>query len=62
MNELCAYQVCGILLYLPLQIDLRDLQDVSRNVPIVAVDSNLGCKCPPFTSIKNSGLASQHNI
>ena len=46
VNELCAHQVCGILLYLPLRIDLRDLQDVCRNVPIVAVDSNLGFKCP----------------
>src|ERR1700675_4838629 len=46
VHELCAHQVCGILLYLPLRIDLRDLQHVSRNVPTVAVDSNLGSKCP----------------
>src|SRR6202790_2580369 len=36
VHELCAHQVCGILLHLPLCIDL----------PIVAVDSDLGYKCP----------------
>jgi DNA-binding LacI/PurR family transcriptional regulator len=64
VNDLCAYQVCGILLYLPLQIDLRDLQDVSRNVPIVAVDSNLGCRCPAIHINQELGsrIATQHLI
>src|SRR6202795_4234539 len=64
VNELCAHQVCGILLYLPLRIDLRDLQDVCRNVPIVAVDSNLGCKCPTIYINQELGsrIATQHLI
>jgi DNA-binding LacI/PurR family transcriptional regulator len=64
VNELCAHQVCGILLYLPLRIDLRDLQDVCRNVPIVAVDSNLGCKGPAIYINQELGsrIATQHLI
>jgi DNA-binding LacI/PurR family transcriptional regulator len=64
VNELCAHQVCGILLYLPLQIDLRDLQDVCRNVPIVAVDSNLGYKCPAIYINQELGsrIATQHLV
>ena len=64
VNELCAHQVCGILLYLPLRIDLRDLQDVCRNVPIVAVDSNLGYKCPAIYINQELGsrIATQHLI
>jgi DNA-binding LacI/PurR family transcriptional regulator len=46
VNELCAHQVCGILIHLPWEVDLRDLQDVCRNVPFVAVDSDFGFKCP----------------
>src|SRR3984957_9648608 len=42
VDELCAYQVCGILIHLPLQVDLRDLKDLSRNVPIVEVDPESG--------------------
>jgi DNA-binding LacI/PurR family transcriptional regulator len=64
VNELCAHQVCGILLYLPLRIDLRDLQDVCRNVPHVAVDSNLGYKCPAIFINQELGsrIATQHLI
>jgi DNA-binding LacI/PurR family transcriptional regulator len=64
VNELCAHQVCGILLYLPLRIDLRDLQEVCRNVPIVAVDSNLGYKCPTIFINQELGsrIATQHLI
>jgi DNA-binding LacI/PurR family transcriptional regulator len=64
VNELCAHQVCGILLYLPLRINLRDLQDVFRNVPIVAVDSNLGCKCPGIYIDQELGsrIATRHLI
>lgn len=64
VNELCAHQVCGILLHLPLRIDLRDLQDVCRNVPIVAVDSNLGFKCPAICIDQELGsrIATQHLV
>jgi DNA-binding LacI/PurR family transcriptional regulator len=64
VHELCAHQVCGILLHLPLCIDLRDLQDVCRNVPIVAVDSDLGYKCPAIyiNQERGSRIATQHLI
>src|ERR1700686_5275176 len=64
VHELCAHQVCGILLHLPLCIDLRDLQDVCRNVPIVAVDSDLGYNAPLSTINQERGsrIATQHLI
>ena len=46
VDELCAHQVEGILIHLPWEVDLRDLQDVCRNVPLVAVDSDFGFACP----------------
>jgi DNA-binding LacI/PurR family transcriptional regulator len=44
VNELCSHQVGGVLIHLPLEIDLRHLQDVCRNVPLVAIDSVFGFK------------------
>jgi DNA-binding LacI/PurR family transcriptional regulator len=46
VDERCSHQVCGILIHLPWEVDLRDLQDVCRNVPLVAVDSDFGFECP----------------
>jgi DNA-binding LacI/PurR family transcriptional regulator len=46
VDELCSHQVCGILIHLPWEMDLRDLQIVCRNVPLVAVDSDFGFECP----------------
>jgi DNA-binding LacI/PurR family transcriptional regulator len=46
VNELCAHQICGILIHLPSDVDLRDLREICRNVPFVAVDSDFGFKCP----------------
>ncbi len=64
VTELCAHQVCGILLHIPFRIDLRDLRDVCRNIPIVAVDSDLGFKCPAIyiDQILGSRIATQHLI
>jgi DNA-binding LacI/PurR family transcriptional regulator len=64
VNELCAHQVCGILLYLPFRMNLRELQDVCRNVPIVAVDSRLGFKCPAIYIAQELGsrIATRHLI
>ncbi len=42
VNKLCAYQVAGILMHLPLEIDLRILQELCRNIPFVALDSDFG--------------------
>jgi DNA-binding LacI/PurR family transcriptional regulator len=46
VNELCSHQVVGILIHLPLTVDLHHLQDLCRNVPIVAVDSEFGFPAP----------------
>jgi DNA-binding LacI/PurR family transcriptional regulator len=64
VNELCAYQVCGILIHLPLQVDLRDLQDLSRNVPFVAVDSDFGFQAPSVLIDNELGsrIATRHLI
>jgi DNA-binding LacI/PurR family transcriptional regulator len=42
VNKLCAHQVAGVLMHLPLEIDLRILQDLCRNIPFVALDSDFG--------------------
>ena len=64
VDELCGHQVCGILIHLPLAINLRDLQDVCRNVPVVAVDSDLGFRCPSLFIDQHLGsqLATRHLI
>jgi DNA-binding LacI/PurR family transcriptional regulator len=55
VNELCAHQVCGILIHLPWEVDLRELHDVCRNVPLVAVDSDFGFECPSVFINQESG-------
>jgi DNA-binding LacI/PurR family transcriptional regulator len=64
VDELCAYQVCGILIHLPLQVDLRDIQDLCRNVPLVAVDSDLGFKAASVLIDNELGsrIATRHLI
>ena len=64
VDELCAHQVCGILIHLPLAINLRDLQDVCRNVPVIAVDSDLGFRCPSVLIDQQLGsqMATRHLI
>jgi DNA-binding LacI/PurR family transcriptional regulator len=62
--ELCAHQVCGILIHLPWDIDLRNLQALCRDVPLVAVDSDLGFKCSSVFIRQESGSrrATRHLI
>jgi DNA-binding LacI/PurR family transcriptional regulator len=64
VDELCAYQVCGILIHLPLQVDLRGLRDLSRNVPFVAVDSDFGFQAPSIVIDNELGsqIATRHLI
>ncbi|HEY0789857.1 MAG TPA: LacI family DNA-binding transcriptional regulator [Chthoniobacterales bacterium] len=64
VDELCAHQVCGILIHLPWVVDLRDLREVCRNIPMVAVDSNFGFKCPSVFIDQESGSrkATRHLI
>lgn len=44
VNELCSHQVAGVLIHLPIQIDLQHLKDISRNLPLVAIDSDFSFK------------------
>ena len=46
VNELCSHRIAGILMHLPLEIDLRVLRNVCRNVPLVAMDSDFGFETP----------------
>jgi DNA-binding LacI/PurR family transcriptional regulator len=46
VDELCSYQVVGILIHLPLEADLQQLRDLCRNVHLVAVDSDFGFAAP----------------
>jgi DNA-binding LacI/PurR family transcriptional regulator len=64
VDELCAHQVCGILIHLPWDIDLRDLQVICRNVPLVSVDSHLGFECSSVFIRQESGSrrATRHLI
>src|SRR3984893_14000291 len=64
VDELCAYQVCGILIHLPLQVDLRDLKGLSRTVPFVAVDSDFGFQAPSIVIDNELGsqIATRHLI
>jgi LacI family transcriptional regulator len=64
VDELCAHQVCGILIHLPWDIDLRDLQVICRDVPLVAVDSHLGFECSSVFIRQESGSrrATRHLI
>jgi len=44
VNQLCSHQVAGVLIHLPLEIDLQHLKDVCRNLPLVAIDSDFSFK------------------
>jgi DNA-binding LacI/PurR family transcriptional regulator len=46
VDTLCAHRVAGILMHLPLEIDLRRLRDVCKTVPVVAIDSDFGFEVP----------------
>jgi len=46
VNKLCAHRVAGILMHLPFEMDLRLLRDMCPNLPLVAVDCDLGFDVP----------------
>jgi DNA-binding LacI/PurR family transcriptional regulator len=62
VNKLCSHRVAGILMHLPFQMDLRLLRDVCVNVPLVAVDCDLGFEAPSvhFRQEYGSYLATKH--
>jgi DNA-binding LacI/PurR family transcriptional regulator len=64
VNELYAHRIAGILIHLPLEIDLSMLRDLCQNVPLVAMDSDLGFKTSAVLVQQKAGsrLATQHLI
>jgi DNA-binding LacI/PurR family transcriptional regulator len=64
VTELCSHQVRGVLIHLPIEIDLRHLKEVCRNIPLVAVDSDFGFKTASVFVNQELGsrLATRHLI
>jgi DNA-binding LacI/PurR family transcriptional regulator len=64
VNELCSHRVAGVLVYLPLEIDLSVLRSLCQNIPIVAMDSDLNFKTPAVMVQQKSGsrIATEHLI
>jgi LacI family transcriptional regulator len=64
VTELCSHQVQGVLIHLPIEIELRHLEEVCRDVPLVAVDSDFGFKTPSVFVNQELGsrLATRHLI
>ena len=44
VTELCSHQVRGVLIHLPIEIGLSHLEEVCRDIHLVAVDSDFGFK------------------
>jgi DNA-binding LacI/PurR family transcriptional regulator len=64
VNELCAHRVAGILVYLPLEMDLSMLRDLCQNIPVVAMDSDLNFKTGAVLVQQKNGsrIATDHLI
>jgi DNA-binding LacI/PurR family transcriptional regulator len=62
VNKLCAHRVAGILMHLPFEMDLRPLREMCANVPLVAVDCDLGFPAPSVHVRQEHGayLATKH--
>jgi DNA-binding LacI/PurR family transcriptional regulator len=64
VTELCSHQVGGVLIHLPIEIDLGHLKEVCRDVHLVAVDSDFGFKASSVFINQELGsrLATRHLI
>jgi DNA-binding LacI/PurR family transcriptional regulator len=64
VTELCSHQVGGVLIHLPIEIELRHLEEVCRDIPLVAVDSDFGFKTASVFVNQEYGskLATRHLI
>ena len=64
VNELCSHRLAGILIYLPLEIDLSVLRSLCQNIPVVAMDSDLNFKTTAVMVQQKSGsrIATEHLI
>jgi DNA-binding LacI/PurR family transcriptional regulator len=64
VNELFAHRVAGILVYLPLEMDLSMLRDLCQNIPVVAMDSDLNFKTGAVLVQQKNGsrIATDHLI
>jgi DNA-binding LacI/PurR family transcriptional regulator len=64
VTELCSHQVRGVLIHLPIEIELRHLEKVCRDIHLVAVDSDFGFKTASVFVNQELGsrLATRHLI
>ena len=64
VSELCAHRVAGVLVYLPLEMDLSMLRGLCQNFPLVAMDSDLNFKTPAVMVQQKTGsrIATEHLI
>jgi len=64
VTELCSHQVRGVLIHLPIEIELSHLEKVCRDIHLVAVDSDFGFKTTSVFVNQELGsrLATRHLI
>jgi DNA-binding LacI/PurR family transcriptional regulator len=64
VTELCSHQVRGVLIHLPIEIGLGHLEEVCRDIHLVAVDSDFGFKTASVFVHQELGsrLATRHLI
>jgi DNA-binding LacI/PurR family transcriptional regulator len=62
IDELCARQVDGIVILIPLELEMEFLRDVCRDVPFIAIDVDLGPSLPSVLVDQDRGslLAIRH--
>jgi DNA-binding LacI/PurR family transcriptional regulator len=62
IDELCARQVDGIVILIPLDLEMEFLRDVCRDVPFIAIDVDLGSSLPSVLVDQDRGslLAIRH--
>jgi DNA-binding LacI/PurR family transcriptional regulator len=62
IEELCARQVDGIVILIPLELEMEFIRDVCRDVPFIAIDVDLGSTLPAILvdQDKGSRLAVRH--
>ncbi len=62
IDELCARQVDGIVILIPLELEMEFIRDVCRDVPFIAIDVDLGSSLPSVLVDQDRGslLAIRH--
>jgi DNA-binding LacI/PurR family transcriptional regulator len=62
IDELCARQVDGIVILIPLELEMEFIRDVCRGVPFIVVDADMGSSLPAILVDQDKGslLAVRH--